>query len=76
MLAQHPITRPLLDAEFEGHLFVERNPVSRAMKGVLSVIDKSEVGREARSLEAFHVSVHRRHHDPRRSRGNVCGRRK
>ena len=60
MLAQHLITRPVFDAVFEGHAFVERNPVSKAMTDVLSVIDEAEVGREAKSLEGFYASVRRR----------------
>ena len=35
MLAQHLITRPVFDALFEGHAFVEENPVSKAMTEVL-----------------------------------------
>ena len=60
MLAQHLITRPVFDAVFEGHAFVERNPVSQAMTDVLSVIDEAQVGREAEKLEGFYASVRRR----------------
>lgn len=60
MLAQHLITRPVFDAVFEGHAFVERNPVSKAMTEVLSVIDEAVVGREAKSLEGFYALVRRR----------------
>ena len=60
MLAQHLITRPVFDAVFEGHEFVERNPVSVAMSEVLSVIDEAQVGREAKALEGFYESVRRR----------------
>ncbi len=60
MLAQHLITRPVFDAVFEGHAFVERNPVSRAMTEVLEVIDEAKVDREAQSLEGFYASVRRR----------------
>ena len=60
MLAQHLITRPVFDAVFEGHEFVERNPVSVAMSEVLSVIDEAQVGREAKALEGFYASVRRR----------------
>ncbi len=60
MLAQHLITRPVFDAVFEGHEFVERNPVSQAMSEVLSVIDDAQVGREAKALEGFYASVRRR----------------
>ena len=60
MLAQHLITRPVFEAVFEGHEFVERNPVSQAMNEVLSVIDDAQVGREATKLEGFYASVRRR----------------
>lgn len=60
MLAQHLITRPVFDAVFENHPFVERNPVSQAMSEVLSVIDEAQVGREAKALEGFYASVRTR----------------
>ena len=60
MLAQHLITRPVFEAVFEDHPFVERNPVSQAMTEVLSVIDEAQVGREAKALEGFYASVRRR----------------
>ena len=60
MLAQHLITRPVFDALFEGHTFVDRNPVSLAMTEVLSVIDEAQVEREAKTLEGFYASVRRR----------------
>ncbi len=60
MLAQHLITRPVFEALFGDHAFVERNPVSKAMSDVLSVIDEANVGREAEALEGFYASVKRR----------------
>ena len=60
MLAQHLITRPVFDALFEGHTFIDRNPVSVAMTEVLSVIDEAQVEREAKTLEGFYASVRRR----------------
>ena len=60
MLAQHLITRPVFDALFEGHAFVDRNPVSVAMTEVLSVIDEAQIDREAKKLEGFYASVRRR----------------
>lgn len=60
MLAQHLITRPVFDALFEDHAFVEQNPVSVAMTEVLSVIDEAQVEREAKQLEGFYASVRRR----------------
>lgn len=60
MLAQHLITRPVFDALFEDHAFVEQNPVSAAMTEVLSVIDEAQVEREAKQLEGFYASVRRK----------------
>ncbi len=60
MLAQHLITRPVFDALFQGHAFVDRNPVSCAMTELLSVIDEAQVEREAKKLEGFYASVRRR----------------
>ncbi len=60
MLAQHLITCPVFDALFEGHTFINRNPVSVAMTKVLSVIDEAQVEREARTLEGFYTSVRKR----------------
>ena len=60
MLAQHLITRPVFDALFKDHNFVEQNPVSQAMSEVLSVIDDAQVSREAEKLEGFYASVSRR----------------
>ena len=60
MLAQHLITRPVFDVLFQGHTFVDRNPVSVAMTQVLSVIDETQIEREAKTLEGFYASVRRR----------------
>ena len=60
MLAQHLITRPVFDALFEDHAFVEQNPISTAMTEVLSVIDEAGVSSEAKDLEGFYASVRRR----------------
>ncbi len=60
MLAQHLITRPVFDALFEGHAFINRNPVSNAMNEILSVIDEAGVSQEAKELEGFYASVRRR----------------
>ena len=60
MLAQHIITRPVFDSLFEGHAFVDQNPVSVAMQEVLGVIDEAHVEKEAQKLEGFYASVRRR----------------
>ena len=60
MLAQHLITRPVFEALFEEHAFIDRNPVSAAMQEVLGAIDVAHVSREAGKLEGFYASVRRR----------------
>lgn len=60
MLAQHLITRPVFDALFEGYAFADRNPVSRALEKVLSVLDRQNLQKEAESLERFYQSVRTR----------------
>ena len=60
MLAQHIITRPVFDSLFEGHAFVDKNPVSVAMQEVLGVIDEAHVDKEAQKLAGFYASVRRR----------------
>ena len=60
MLAQHLITRPVFDTLFQDHTFVDRNPVSVALTEILSVIDETQIEREAKPLEGFYASVQRR----------------
>lgn len=60
MLAQHLITRPVFDALFEHHSFAASNPVSRALQGVLDVLDTQHIEKEAASLERFYASVRAR----------------
>ncbi len=57
MLAQHIITKPVFDALFEGYSFTQNNPVSKAMQGVMAVLDKHHVEKEAGTLEKFYASV-------------------
>ncbi|MFT3810067.1 MAG: DEAD/DEAH box helicase family protein [Micropepsaceae bacterium] len=60
MLAQHLITRPVFDALFEGYSFAISNPVSRALQGVLDVLDRQHLEKEAESLTKFYASVRMR----------------
>ena len=60
MLAQHLITKPVFDALFEGYSFASQNPVSRAMQGVLDVLQEHHLDKEADTLEAFYQSVRMR----------------
>lgn len=57
MLAQHLITRPVFEALFEGYSFAQNNPVSRALQGVLDVLDRQNLEKEAESLTKFYASV-------------------
>ena len=60
MLAQHIITRPVFQTLFEGHQFVDQNPVSRAMQQVLDVLDENRLEKESKDLEKFYSSVRMR----------------
>lgn len=57
MLAQHLITQPVFDVLFEGHAFTKENPVSRAIQGVLEVLEEAHLEKENRDLEDFYTSV-------------------
>lgn len=60
MLAQHLITRPVFDALFEGYSFAQNNPVSKALQGVLDVLDRQHLEKEAETLNKFYASVRMR----------------
>ncbi len=60
MLAQHIITKPVFDALFEGYSFTSNNPVSKAMQGVLDVLDKHNLDKETDTLTKFYESVRMR----------------
>ena len=57
MLAQHLITKPVFDALFADYRFAEHNPMSRAMQGVLDVLQEHRLDKEADTLQAFYESV-------------------
>lgn len=57
MLAQHLITKPVFDALFSDYSFAEHNPMSRAMQGVLDVLQEHRLDKEADTLEKFYASV-------------------
>ena len=59
MLAQHIITKPVFDALFEGYSFTQHNPVSKAMQGVLDVLDE----RQPRQRISNAGEVLRKHQD-------------
>ena len=60
MLAQHIITRPVFEALFDGYSFTSNNPVSRAMQGVVEVMDDHAVGSETEGLEKFYANIRER----------------
>lgn len=60
MLAQHLITRPVFDALFDGYAFAANNPVSRALDGVISVLERQNLEKETDSLQKFYGSVRMR----------------
>lgn len=60
MLAQHIITKPVFDALFEGYSFTQHNPVSKAMQGVLEVLNEHNLDKETGTLERFYESVRMR----------------
>ncbi len=57
MLAQHLITKPVFDALFDRYSFASKNPMSRAMQGVLAVLQEHRLQKEADTLQAFYDSV-------------------
>jgi len=57
MLAQHLITKPVFDALFADYSFAQHNPMSRAMQGVLDVLQEHRLDKEADTLQAFYDSV-------------------
>ncbi len=60
LLAQHLITKPVFDSLFEGYEFTKKNPVSRAIDNVLSVIENNSLNEETKKLDKFYQSVKNR----------------
>ncbi|WP_273755709.1 type ISP restriction/modification enzyme [Bartonella sp. MM73XJBT.G] len=57
MLAQHLVTRPVFNALFEGHQFVQENPVSCALQRVLNALDNFTLKEESQDLKNLSKSV-------------------
>jgi predicted helicase len=57
MLAQHMVTKPVFEALFEGYSFATENPMSKAMQGVLDILQEHHLEKEAATLERFYESV-------------------
>ena len=60
MLAQHMVTKPVVDALFGEAAAARSNTVSQGMQTVLDVLEPAGVDREAENLDAFYESVRRR----------------
>ncbi|MEN4828869.1 type ISP restriction/modification enzyme [Pseudomonas sp. P39-UII1] len=60
MLAQHLVTKPVFDALFDEYSFASRNPMSKAMQGVLDALHEHHLAKEADTLEKFYASVRQR----------------
>ena len=62
MLAQHIITKPIFEALFDDASFVDQNPVSRAMEGMLGVLrgHALEDREDDAKLEGLYASVRTR----------------
>ncbi|MDQ1550974.1 MAG: hypothetical protein QOD50_396, partial [Actinomycetota bacterium] len=60
MLAQHLITKPVLEALFDGFSFGANNAVAKAMEGMLTVLQGSNLESELEGLEGFYASVRMR----------------
>lgn len=57
MLSQHLITKPVFDALFENYAFVDNNPVSKAMQGMLNRLDALTLEQDRATLHDFYESV-------------------
>jgi len=60
MLAQHIITKPIFEALFEGYSFIQNNPVSTAMQGMLDALEEKSFAEESEILQKFYESVRKR----------------
>lgn len=57
MLAQHLITRPVFEALFANYSFVRHNPVSRALQGMLDLLEAQALEKDTVVLSRFYESV-------------------
>ena len=57
MLAQHLITKPVFEALFENYSFVQHNPVSRALQGMLDLLEAQALEKGTVVLSRFYESV-------------------
>ena len=57
MLASHLVTLPVFGALFGSDEFAQRNPVVKALNGMVEVLDREGLVNEARDLDHFYRSV-------------------
>ena len=57
MPPQHMITRPVFDALFKDYQFVKNNAVSRAMQGMLEILEMEGMEMDLAVLDKFYTSV-------------------
>lgn len=60
MLAQHYITQPVFEALFQNYSFAQNNPVSKAMQGMISILNERTPEEDSEKLERFYESVAKR----------------
>lgn len=60
MLAQHLITKPVFEALFENYSFVQNNPVSRALQGMIDLLEGQAMEKDTITLTRFYESVKKR----------------
>lgn len=60
MLSQHLVTAPVFEALFEGYSFEKNNPISKAMQGMLDLLEEQALEKDTQSLEKFYASVRKR----------------
>lgn len=60
MLAQHIITKPVFEALFENYSFVQHNPVSHSLQGMLDLLEEQALEKDTIVLSRFYESVQKR----------------
>lgn len=57
MLAQHMITKPVFEALFDDYSFVRSNPVSKALQGMVNLLEEQALEKDTLVLSRFYESV-------------------
>ena len=57
MLAQHMITKPVFEALFDTYSFVRSNPVSKALQGMVNLLEEQALEKDTLVLSRFYESV-------------------